>query len=1105
MSVELTLLSGVACRGRDVTSPRLRSLLALLAGEPRAGVSVTRLVEGVWPDDRPENPAKALQVVVSRARSQFGADVIASTPAGYRLGLDESEVDASAVLLAASASARCSRDGDHRGALAHAEAGLALWDGPPELDDGDDPLPAPDDPLSALRAERASAYRTLARARALALARLARHAEAFDALTAAAREHPRDEEILAWLLRCEAATAGPSAALGRYESYRRSLRDELGTDPGAALLAVQEELLRDEAPAVRRGVAHEPNPLLGRAEDIAAVRDLLRTSRVTSIVGTGGLGKTRLANAVARDAPQRAVHLVALAGVARNEDVAAEVASVLGVGDPRRAAPGHLGGAADRLGGIVEALGPGPVLLVLDNCEHVVDGVADLAGGLVSMTRDLRVLTTGRAPLGLSSESVYPLPALDPPTAAELFRQRARAARPNADVPADAVEQLCRHLDGLPLAVELAAARVRVMSVPEITRGLDDRFALLRGNVRDAPSRHRTMHAVVEWSWNLLAPSGRAAMRSLSIFSSGFTAAAARHLLEGDALNDDVLNHDVLNHDALDHDALDHDALDHDALDHDVLDHDVLEILDDLVGQSLLEMTEGDGVARHGTRFRMLESVREFSAAHREAEGETDRAVSGLLAWAREFGATHHETLFGHEPLARVRVEQDNLLQALRHGLARGDTAAVAATAAVLGGMWLLESAYDRLVVMAEETAGPLSRFRPGPDDVETARAALTVNTLASLLFKGPQPTRTLVALRRLPPASPTSVIRTLAILMAAGPEILDPDGGAAVLDRLCASDEPLLAAFANCAAGYIRERDGDLTGALAATEAMLATSGEPHTPWLGLLAHSRLGELLMQLDESERAAGHLHVALDMLGHHGWSDMFGLLWALAAADLSLGDTDRAERWLDQSLVSGPDEAFGTATFNLGARAEIAFGRGDTETGLRLWRQAVERLAHDEKPMSAPGLDPWTLEAHCVTVVAHARHGRLDLVEDLATGLPGKLSVLLAMPETTMPAFFMDLPFYGGLLLALTLADLARAGGPAGAPPDVRARAARTIALAERLHFVRNFQPTMSSPTARRDAEEADAAAYSDAVSEYAAMDGCELRNAARELARHLGA
>jgi predicted ATPase/DNA-binding SARP family transcriptional activator len=1053
VTVELRVLSGVACRGRDVTSPRLRGLLALLAGEPRAGVSVVRLVEGLWPEERPENPAKALQVVVSRARSQLGADVVASTPTGYRIGLDESAVDASAVVLAASASARCSRDGDHAGALSHAEAGLALWDGPPEPDGADDPV-------AALRADRIPTYWTLTRARALALSRLGRHAEGCEALTRAAREYPRDEEVLAELLRCEAATAGPSAALARYESYRRSLRDELGTDPGGALQRVQQELLQDEAPVVRRGVAHEPNPLLGRTADLAAVLDLLRTSRVTSIVGAGGLGKTRLANTVAREAPQRAVHYVPLAGVARDKDVAGEVASVLGVGESSRV-HGRIGGPADLVSAIAEVLGPGSVLLVLDNCEHVVEGAAGLAGALVSMTRDLRILTTSRAPLGLSSESVYPLPALDLPTSAELFRQRAQAARPGAGLPPGAVEELCRHLDGLPLAIELAAARVRVMSVPEIARGLDDRFALLRGNARDAPSRHRTMHAVVDWSWNLLSPSGRAAMRSLSVFPAGFTADAARHVLGG------------------------------------VQRGDALEILEDLVDQSLLEPAEGGP----GTRFRMLESVREFSAAHREAEGETDRAVGGLLAWAREFGAAHHEALFGAEPFApveRVRVEQDNLQQALRHGLARRDGPAVAAVTAVLGGVWTLEAAYSRLLALAEETAGLLSRHRPGPGDVETTRTALALSVLATSLFQGPQATRALVALRRLPPAPPDGLVPAMATVLAALPEILAPGGSS--LDELCTRDEPLVAAIANCVTGYLRERDGDVAGALAATESMIEMPGAPDIPWCRLLAHSRLSELLIQLDQHDRALHHLRISLGLLERYQWPDMFGLMWALASGHLSLGEYDEAEQWLDQSLVHGPDESFGTAAFNLGARAEIALGRGDIDTGLRLWREAVERLAAEDGPMPHTGLDPWTLEAQCVTVVAHARHGRVALVEDIVAGLPAKLAALVDGPPFPMPAFYMDLPVSGGLLLALAMVDLARPG----APPAVRTRAARAIALAQRLHHIRSFHPTMSTAAISRSAADADGPAYSDAVSEYAGLGREELRAAARKLARGFG-
>jgi DNA-binding SARP family transcriptional activator len=303
VTTDLTLLSRVAYREQEVTGPRLQGLLALLAGDLRSGCSTARLVEGLWPDEQPENPTKALQVLVSRARAQLGSGVIVSTPTGYRLSLSAEQVDTSAVLLSASASAQHARAGDHAAALAHAEAGLALWQGA-TVDDT-----VLDGPLSALRAQQASTYRSLVRARALALSRLGHHAESVEALTDLFHERPRDEEILLELLRCEAATAAQSAALARYDAYRRSLRDELGTDPGTALKTMYQQMLQGQAPAIRHGIPHEPNPLLGRDEDIAAVANLLRGSRVTSIVGPGGLGKTRLAQVVSRQAEQRVVHL----------------------------------------------------------------------------------------------------------------------------------------------------------------------------------------------------------------------------------------------------------------------------------------------------------------------------------------------------------------------------------------------------------------------------------------------------------------------------------------------------------------------------------------------------------------------------------------------------------------------------------------------------------------------------------------------------------------------------------------------------------------------------------------------------------------------------
>lgn len=1050
MTTELTLLSRVAYRDQEITSPRLRGLLALLAGDLRTGCSSARLVEGLWPDEQPENPAKALQVLVSRARAQLGSDVIASTPTGYRLSLSEDRVDTSAVLLSASASARRSRAGDHAAAFAHAEEGLALWEG---ATGGDTGL---DDPLSVLRAERASTYRSLVRARALALSRLGRHAEAVEALTDLVGERPRDEEVLLELLRCEAATVGPSAALARYEAYRRSLRDELGADPGAALQAMHLQLLQGTSPVVRHGVPHEPNPLLGRYDDIAAVANLLRTSRVTSIIGAGGLGKTRLAHVVSRQAEQRVVHLVALAGVTSDDDVVSEVASVLGTGESRRAPVSHPAIPTDVLAGIAGALGPGPALLVLDNCEHVLGGAAELVRALVSMTQDLRVLTTSRAPLGLSSESVYLLPELSLPTTIELFDQRAKAARPGVDLPGDVVAEVCRHLDGLPLAVELAAARVRVMSVSEIARRLEDRFGLLRGGAHDAPERHQTLEAAVDWSWSLLDPAGQAAMRALSVFPGGFTADAARQVLgDGDA-------------------------------------SDVSRVLEHLVDQSLLQVAD----TPTGTRFRMLETVREFSTAHREEAGETDQVVGGVLTWARRFGVAHHESPFGADPfssLQRIRAEQDNLVQAFRYGLARADGGTVAATSAVLGGLWTIESNYPRLATLAEETAWVLSHFRPAPDLVEVTRTTLTLSTAFTFLLQGLHAARSLVALRRLPPGAPNTLARATAIVLGAAVE------NRSALHELCDSDEPLVAGAANGIASYLWENESDPDSALKAAERMLEAFEGRGVPWMWALAHGRITELCLQVEQGAEAQRHLRAALPVLEKLGaWSDVVGIGWWMVLTSLQLGAVDEAEHWLERTAPHRADEPVGTLTYGLGVRAEILLARGEVEAGLRLWRRAVDLLTNAEEPIFGldidPDQEPWTLEAKAVAVVAHAHHGRLDLVEEITGELPHRLSTMLTNPVANPPAYFMELPLCGALLLALAMVDVER-GERTG---DERASrsGARMIALAERFRFLRAFQPTMSSARARHAAEQADRPAYDDAVSSYADLGRDDLRAAA---------
>jgi tetratricopeptide (TPR) repeat protein len=584
---------------------------------------------------------------------------------------------------------------------------------------------------------------------------------------------------------------------------------------------------------------------------------------------------------------------------------------------------------------------------------------------------------------------------------------------------------------------------------------------VLRGGARDAPERHRTLHAVIDWSWNLLDPAGQAAMRAMSVFPSGFTAEAARHLL-GD---------------------------------------DILPVLEQLADQSMLKVAD----TASGVRYGMLETVREFAAAHREDAGETDRVTGRFLAWARDFGVAHHDSVLTGDDLPafeQVRAEQDNLVQALRQGLGRKDAGTVAAVSAALGGLWMVEASFARLIALAGDTVRILPPFRPDAGLVEATRTSLVLGAVTGFLLRGPSPARFLVGLRRLPLAPPNTLARAAqAVLSALGGS---PEAAFATLQSLGESDQPLLAGIASEVASYAWEEAGDLDGALAAARRALAALERSGSAWLRAAAHSRIGELCLEVEEAgsgDEALRHLNVALSVAEAFGaWSTVNRLREAIVGANLQRGAFDEAERELKLTTPPSRDEPWDMTMFDTAMRAEIALGLGDVDTGLDLWRAAATALRGTQREGVSgdlSGLEPWALLIQVVAVIAHAQHGRLRLVAEITDALPATLSVLTADPwlPGTAAASYQGLSICGSLLLALAMMDIDR--GRRAGDPRAASSGARMIALAERLGFKHGIWPTMSAARAGRAAQDADGPAYADAVSAYAGLDQEGLRAAAR--------
>jgi predicted ATPase/DNA-binding SARP family transcriptional activator len=516
----------VLADGRPVPlgAPKQRALLAVLLLRSGEVVSRDRLVDAVWGEDPPASATQSLQVYVHGLRRALGAERIETHGAGYRLHVDADELD----LLRFERLVACGRDdleAGHPGeALVAFEAALGLWSGSPLADLADEPIARQEAPH--LEDARLHAFELRNDAQLAA----GSSGELVSGLIALIAEHPYRERLHAQLVLALYRAGRQKEALDAYRAAQRTLVDGLGIDPGPDLQALEQRILnQDEAllavpyagPVV--SLPSPPTPLLGRHLEVVAVDALLARDdvRLVTLTGPGGTGKTRLAVAAAaelvRASPQEAV-FVDLAAIHDPVLLPGEIARRLGVEESE-------GSVAD---GVARGLGSRRMLLVLDNLEQLLPDVTYLSD-LLADAPGVRMLVTSRAPLRLRGEHEYPVPPLELPDGVELFVARAAALDPSFEATSlDDVEAICRRLDGLPLAIELAAAQTRVMSVEQIVQHLGRALDLLSGGARDLPARQQTLRATLDWSYALTEPTERALLGRLAVFSGGFDLEAAK-------------------------------------------------------------------------------------------------------------------------------------------------------------------------------------------------------------------------------------------------------------------------------------------------------------------------------------------------------------------------------------------------------------------------------------------------------------------------------------------------------------------------------------------------------------------------------------------------
>lgn len=898
----------------DVPGARLRGLLVLLALDAGRVVPKATLVDWIWGEQPPADAANALQRLVSRLRKVLPDGSVEGHTDGYRLQIDPDAVDAVRFerLLT-----RARSDQDPQGVRLLREA-LGLWRGSAMQDVGLTESGAFDAAVTRLDGLRLTAMED----RYDAEITLGHGADLVTELTDLVAAHPVRERLVAALMRALVASGRDTEALRVYERTRETLADELGVDPSPELSALHVALLRGEL--VRRdekrntNLREELTTYVGKDADIATVRDLIAGHRLTTLIGPGGSGKTRLATETARtvlnDLPDGA-WMVELAAIGADGDVAQATLGALALRDAL------LGDVpdADPTDRVIAAVRERAMLLILDNCEHVIESAATFAHRVLGECPRLRILATSREPLGITGEALWPVAPLALPTddseidaspAVRLLQDRARAVRADLALDPETMARICRALDGMPLAIELAAARLRTMSLEQLANRLDDRFRLLTGGSRTALPRHRTLRAVVDWSWELLSDAERAALRRLSVFAGGASLEAAEQVCAGG----------------------------------EVESWEVLDLLTALTEKSLV-VTKDEGAPR----YRLLGTIKEYAQQRLEEAGETDQTRRTHLAYFTELveaADPHLRRAEQLEWLAIVEGEHDNIAAAMRAVLAAGDAEGAMRLAAAAGWYWWFAGHKvegSEFLMAAPTLPGEVS------DEIRAVVYAFVTGFMTS--GRGRDESNAEEWIRKAADVSRRIKNTHPAVTMSEALERLlqGPSAFVSAFEPLLTDEDPWVRALARLQTGKMRIMLGD--GDLDADVALETALGEFRAigeRWGMSFALTELADRVAVRGEFADACEYYEQAIAVAAEVGATEDVVRMRSRQAQLYWLADNHEASAAaMEEALRQAERVAWTEALVELSlCKAELARWSGDAEEARRQLDHATTMLGHD---------------------------------------------------------------------------------------------------------------------------------------------------------------